>query len=66
MAFDIYLIDCRANRLVWSASYDETQQALSDNLGTFGDFMRRGGRWVSAEDLAGEAMENMFEELAQQ
>ena len=63
VAFDLYLIDCRNERILWSAFYDYTQQALSENLGGFGNFFRRGGRWVTAEELGAWAMEDIFEEF---
>lgn len=63
VAFDIYLIDCRQERVLWSAFYDYTQQALSENLGGMGNFFRRGGRWVTAEELATAAMEDIFEDF---
>lgn len=65
VAFDIYLIDCRQERVLWSAFYDYTQQALSENLGGIGNFFRRGGRWVTAEELAAAAMEDIFEDFPQ-
>lgn len=63
VAFDLYLIDCDNERILWSAFYDYTQQALSENLGGMGNFFRRGGRWVTAEELASAAMEDMFEDF---
>jgi hypothetical protein len=60
VAFDIYLIDCRQPRVLWSAFYSYTQEALSENLGGMGNFFRRGGRWVTAEELAVAAMEDIF------
>jgi len=63
VAFDIYIIDCRQESVVWSAFYNYTQQALSDNLGGMGNFIRRGGRWVTAEQLATFAIEDMFADL---
>jgi hypothetical protein len=65
VAFDIYLIDCRQDRILWSAFYDYTQQALTDNLGGLGNFFQRGGRWVTAEELATAAMEKIFEDFPQ-
>lgn len=64
VAFDIYLIDCQHEQVRWSAFYDYTQQALSDNLGGIGNFFRRGGRWVRAEELAVEAMQDIFEDFS--
>jgi hypothetical protein len=63
VAFDIYLIDCRQPSVLWSAVYDYTQQALSDNLFGMGNFFQRGGRWVTAEELAAAAMDHIFDDF---
>lgn len=63
IAFDVYLIDCRQETIPWSAFYDYTQESLSSNLGGFRDFFRRGGRWVTAEELAKAAMDQIFEDF---
>ncbi len=63
VGFDLYLIDCRSERVLWSAFYDYTQQALSENLGGIGNFFRRGARWVTAEELATWAMEDIFDDF---
>ena len=60
VAFDIYIIDCQLESVVWSAFYNYTQQALNDNLGGMGNFFRRGGRWVTAEELSTIAIKDMF------
>jgi hypothetical protein len=65
IAFDLHLIDCLEEKLVWSGSFDETQQALTDDLRYFGTFLRRGGRWITAEEMAREAMGTMFKEFQQ-
>ncbi|MDZ7579670.1 MAG: hypothetical protein U5R30_03355 [Deltaproteobacteria bacterium] len=63
VAFDIYLIDCRQESIVWSAFYDYTQQALSENLAGLENFFRRGGLWVTAQELATAAMEDIFKDF---
>jgi hypothetical protein len=63
VAFEIYLIDCRQPRVLWSAVYDYTQQGLSENLLGLGNFFRRGGRWVTAEELATAAMDDIFDDF---
>ena len=63
VAFDIYLIDCRQPSVLWSAVYDYTQEALSENLFGMGNFFRRGGRWVTAEELSTAAMDSIFEDF---
>lgn len=63
VAFDLYLIDCRQERVLWSAFFDQTQQALSENLGGIGSFFRGGGRWVTAEEMASKALEDIFDDF---
>lgn len=65
VAFDVYLIDCVEQKLVWSGYFDQTQQALTDDLRYISTFFRRGGRWVTAEEMATTAMDDMFKEFKQ-
>jgi hypothetical protein len=65
VAFDLYLIDCRRERVLWSAFYDYTQEPLTENLGAIGNFFRRGGRWVTAEELATTALKDIFQNFPQ-
>jgi hypothetical protein len=65
VAFDVYLIDCVEQKLVWSGYFDQTQQALSDDLRYIRTFFRRGGRWITAEEMATTAMDDMFKEFKQ-
>jgi hypothetical protein len=65
VAFDVYLIDCVQQTLIWSAYFDQTQQALTDDLRYIGTFFRRGGRWVTAEEMATTAMDDMFKDFKQ-
>ena len=65
VAFDVYLIDCVHQKLVWSGYFDQTQQALTDDLRYIGAFFRRGGRWVTAEEMAITAMDDMFKDFKQ-
>ena len=43
VAFDLYLIDCAKQTVAWSGYFDETQQALFDDLRFIGTFFRRKG-----------------------
>lgn len=65
VAFALHFIDCADRGVVWSGSFDETQQALSDDLRLVGTFFRRGARWITAEEMAREAMNKMFREFTQ-
>jgi hypothetical protein len=37
--------------------FDESQQALSQNVLGIGKFFKRGGKWVTSEDLSNEGIE---------
>lgn len=52
VAFRLLLMETSTGRVVWKGSFDETQQALSENLLTLKTFLRRKARWVTVEDLA--------------
>jgi hypothetical protein len=52
VAFDIHLIRVADGRLLWTGIFDETQHSLSENLFQLGTFVRRGGGWLTARELA--------------
>lgn len=60
---DFFLIDTRDATLVSRIRYDETQAALTDNLLDINKFVRRGGRWVTATDLAREGMNRAIKSM---
>ena len=63
VAFDMHLIRVADGRTIWSAHFDETQQSLGDNLFQLGSFLSRGGRWLTAEDLAKSGLEEIIEKF---
>jgi hypothetical protein len=65
VAFVLNLIDIRRGDTVWSARFDETQKALSENIFALGQIGQRGIRWLSAEQLAGEGVRKAVAELHQ-
>lgn len=52
VAFDLHLIDVARGATIWEGSFDKVQQALTEDLFQAGDFIKQGGRWVTAEELA--------------
>jgi len=52
VGFELYLTDTSSGIVLWKGSYFETQQSLFSDLSTFPLFIRRGGKWVTAKDLA--------------
>ena len=61
VAFGMHLIRVADGATIWSAHFDETQKSLGDNLFHLGTFISRGGRWVTAEELAKSGLERIFE-----
>lgn len=63
VVMDIFVIDVRNEALISRSHFDETQSALSTNLLEADKFFKRGGKWVSAQQLAREGMEKAVKEL---
>jgi hypothetical protein len=63
VAFNVELIDLRRGDIVWSARFDETQKALSENIFAIGDISRRGIRWLSADQLMLEGVKKAVGQL---
>ncbi|MFO8032804.1 MAG: hypothetical protein R6U22_09695 [Desulfohalobiaceae bacterium] len=59
---DLYLLDVQEQRLMQRFKFDEEQKALSQDLLQIKRFFGRGGKWVSAKQLAGEGMEQALQE----
>jgi TolB-like protein len=65
VAFVLDLIDVRRGDVIWSARFDETQKALSENIFGLGDISQRGVRWLSAEQLALDGVKKAVGQLHQ-
>jgi hypothetical protein len=60
VAYEIHLIRGRDGAQVWRGAFDRTQPALMDDLFQLSSFFRQKGRWATAEELAGEGMEDLL------
>jgi len=63
VGFDVHLLRVRDGKRVWDGRFDETQQALSENLLKMGSFVRRGAAWLKAEELSSVGMDEMLKRL---
>jgi hypothetical protein len=63
VGFDINMVDTRNGKLIWSGYFDETQQSLSENLFLIGTFFKRGGTWVTAKQMASEALDDLVQDM---
>jgi hypothetical protein len=60
VAFEIHLLRVSDGALVWRGSFDKTQSSLMEDLFQFSSFFRGKGKWVTAEELTGEGVEQVF------
>ena len=65
VTFDLILLDTASGRVVWWRSFDEVQQALSENLLKIGTFLKDKGRWLTAAQMSSRALEEMTTVLCQ-
>jgi hypothetical protein len=63
VAFNLFLVDTATGKRIWSARFDETQQALSENLLNVGKFVKRKTRFVRADELAREGVTSAVADL---
>jgi len=52
VGFAVYLIEVTSGKMLWSGKFAETQQALSDNVLDTWAFVKKGAKWLSANELA--------------
>jgi hypothetical protein len=63
VGFELDLIDAMNAHLVWNRVFEEAQRALSENLLTFGQFVKRKGKWLTAKELAVSGLEEVLKSL---
>jgi hypothetical protein len=63
VGFDVHLFRVRDGRRVWDGKFDETQQALSENVLKIGSFVRRKAAWLKAEELSSVGLDEMLKRL---
>jgi hypothetical protein len=63
VGYDLHLFRVKDGKMVWSVRFDETQQALTDDLLKIGAFLRRKAVWLKAEELASVGMDEILAKL---
>lgn len=63
VVMDVFVLDVRNEALISRSRFDETQSSLTSNLLEADKFFKRGGKWITAADLAREGMEKAVKEL---
>jgi hypothetical protein len=65
VALDLHLLDVQKGVLVWKDQWAETQKSLSENLFEMDAFLKRKGRWVTAEELSLQGLQGMLKKFPQ-
>ncbi|MBU3984426.1 MAG: hypothetical protein KJ985_13395 [Proteobacteria bacterium] len=55
-AFQMVLTHVDSGMVLWAASFDETQEALSSNLLSLGKARNRGFKWITVEELVSQGV----------
>jgi hypothetical protein len=63
VAFEIHLIRVSDGAIVWRGIFDKTQTSLMENLLQIASFLKEGGRWVTAKELAAEGMDEVLKDF---
>jgi len=63
VGFDVHLLRVKDGKRVWDGKFNETQQALSENLLKMRSFVRRKASWLTAEELSSVGMDEMLKRL---
>ncbi len=58
--FELQLVAVSSGAVVWHGEFDHTQEPLSSNLLNWWMFWRAGPRWLSASELAGLGVDELF------
>jgi hypothetical protein len=61
VAFELVLVSVETGQLIWQPKFSETQEPLNQNLFELGKFIQRKGRWVTAREMASQALREMIE-----
>ncbi len=61
VAFELVLVSVKSGRLLWQPKFIERQEPLNQNLFELGKFMQRKGRWVTAREMATQALKEMLQ-----
>ena len=60
---EFFLLNIKEGNIIGHSVYEVEQQGLTENLLIVGDFFKRQGKWVTAEELAREAMIKAVKDL---
>ncbi len=64
VAFDLHLIGAENGSIIWRGGFDKTQQSLTENLIDISTFLKAGGKWLTAQELAEIGLDRLLKEIS--
>jgi hypothetical protein len=61
--FEIYLIDVSSGKAVWKTKFDETQRPMTESIRGAKVLLKKGAKWLSADELARYGVEEVFKKF---
>lgn len=66
VAFDLHLVSTDNGSILWKGSFNKTQVSLLENLLDLSTFIRSGGKWLTARELAQIGLEKLIRKACHQ
>ncbi len=63
VAYEIYMINPSDKSIIWRGIFDKTQKSLMEDLFQVSSFFRGGGKWLTAEQLSKQGMDEIFKKF---
>lgn len=60
VGFEVELFSVQDDKLLWKSGFYETQASLTEDIGSLPLFIKRGGKWITAEELARYGVEEVL------
>jgi hypothetical protein len=61
VAFEVYMIKPIDGSTIWRGIFDKTQKSLMEDLFQISSFYKGGGKWLTAQQLSKQGMDEIFE-----
>ena len=61
--FSVEVLDTKDGRTLWDTYFKETQKPLLENVYEIGKFFKRGGKWITSDELATEGARKTVQEF---
>jgi hypothetical protein len=61
VAFTVYLVDVPTGKVLWKDRFAETQSSFSDDILRRGKGVKKGMKWLTADEMARRGVKEIFD-----